>query len=431
MTKNTTPLHRRFYVYLIIFLCALIFIGIKSTQKMTFNARNSPMCKECNIVLIVIDPLRADALPCYGYIANTTPNICKFAENNTLYTNTFSQSSWTLPSIMSLFSSQYPSQHGMFTPLVDVLAATTTTLPMTLKAAGYNTTFIGPVDDPTHHIPLDKGVGRGFDSIFPYTSLSDAAIILQNKLKESSTTHKPSFVFIHSFDLRNNSTKQAPTQFPLDPNYRYGFVDTYLQTIPLHTQDTAGNITSYKRIYDERLRQLDLQFPQLLQSISDSNNQVNTMIAITSDHGEEFGEHGQSTHGLNLYKTVTHVPFILSIPKQTPKRIDNLVQSIDIFPTLINAIGIPLPSSVKGINVLSPRASTNNFSISQLEPEKHLVAIRNHTWAYYFNPDNETTKRKGELYNTLIDPSETHPILSPDPMVIDELIHTYERISTK
>lgn len=432
MTKNTTPLHQRFYIYLIIFLCVLFLLSIKSIQKMTYNAVNSPICKGCNIVLIVIDPLRADELPCYGYLKNTAPNICEFAQNNTLYKNTFSQSSWTLPSIMSLFSSQYPSNHNVFIPNVDVLPATMTTLPMALQNAGYKTTFIGPVNEGSRHVPLDKGISRGFDRIAPYTSLNDAAAILDNEL-QSATSNKPAFIFIHSFDLRNDSVKTAPTLFPLDPQYTYGYIDPYLRSVTLKTQESKGNITSYRRIYDERLRQLDEQFPAILQSIAHTNTLKNTVVALTSNHGDEFGEHGQSSHGNNLYKTVTHVPFILAIPNQKPKQSNNIIQSIDIYPTLLSAVGVRVPSSVRGVNVLlnsyTQNVIQNPYSISQLEPEKNLAAIRNHEWAYYFSPSDQPNK--GILYNLLTDPNETSPMQTPDQKLIDLFVKKYHEILSK
>ncbi|MBP9813909.1 sulfatase [Candidatus Woesebacteria bacterium] len=430
MNRITLSKNKRLLAYISTTLFIILLSYVVLTTNIWTNPKNPQVCNKCNIVLIVIDPLRADELPCYGYSANTAPNICRFAQNNTLYTNTYSQSSWTLPSIMSLFSSQYPTQHNVFVPNVDVLPATATTLPMALKAAGYETTFIGPVDEATQHVPLDKGIGRGFETVIPYTSLSDAAAILQNKLK-SATPNKPVFVFIHSFDLRNDSVKAAPTVFPLDPNYTYGLVDPYLRSITLPTQETRGNITSYRRVYDERLRQLDEQFLAITQSISDTHSGEKTIVAITSDHGDEFGEHGQSSHGINLYKSVTHVPFILSLPYQTPLQSDKLVQSIDIYPTLLGAVGIKTPASARGINV-SPQSKKqqekqNQYVISQLEPEKHLVTIRNHQWSYHFDPTNEKTKLQGSLYNLQNDSEELRPIVSNTDM-IGILIRAYEHI---
>lgn len=425
MKKHTTPLRRHFYVYLIIFLCLFVPISIKSAQIMTSNARNSSVCKRCNIVLIVADPLRADELSCYGYFVNTAPNLCKFAQSSIRFTNAYSQSSWTLPSIMSLFSSQYPSQHKVFAPDVDVLPVQVTTLPMALHSAGYKTVFIGPIGDTSHHVPLDKGLGRGFDSVFAYTNFSDASELV-TKLMNESSQREPVFVFIHSFDLRNNSSRSTPKIFPLDPTYTYGYVDSYLKNIPLETSDSAANITSLKRAYDERIRQLDEQLNTLLQTIQSNSYSKRTIVAFTSDHGDEFGEHGQSSHGINLYSTTTHIPFILSIPNIKPTVDTHLIQNIDIFPTFLSIVGLPSPTSAHGIPVFPSGKNTNTALISQLEPEKHLVGIRNIAWSYYFDPTSAITQNQGKLYDLKEDPSETKNVAKYHSDIINKLLSEYK-----
>ena len=424
-----TSVHKKqglphFYIAILI----LIVIFTISLYKTLHLKSNIPLCERCNIILIVADPLRTDELPCYGYLVNTAPNLCTFADRNIRFTNAYSQSSWTLPSIMSLFSSLYPSQHNVFAPDIDVLPAQVTTLPMALHNAGYTTVFIGPIDDSSHHVPLDKGLGRGFDSVFAYTNFSDASEQVMKFMSESSLK-KPVFVFIHSFDLRNNSSKSSPSIFPLDPTYSYGYVDPYLANIRLQTEDSAANITSLKRAYDERIRQLDEQIHILLQATQNQLFSKRTIIAFTSDHGEEFGEHGQSTHGVNLFATTTHIPLIISIPNTKATVNTNLVQSIDIYPTLLSIVGLPSPKSVKGIPAIPKGKYTNTALLSQLEPEKHLVGIRTHTWSYYFNP-SQNTEKQGALYDLLSDPKEIKNIAKGNEAIIEQLLNLYRQAVT-
>ena len=405
----------------LITLCIGVLIFLSITKLFTTSLVKTPSCKRCNIVLVVLDPLRADALSCYGYTKNTAPNLCAFAKKNLLLTNMYSHASWTLPSIMSLFSSQYPSEHDVFTPSVDVLEADAITLPMALKDAGYHTVFIGPTD--SDHVPLDKGIGRGFDKIIPYTSIYDASLTIDALQK--SQTDNPTFVFIHSFDLRANSTNtnRSPDTFVLDPDYTYGSVDPWLLTVPLHTPDSPATITYLRKWYDQIIVEIDQQLAILLTNIQSGAWGKNTIIAITSDHGTEFGEHGRSDHGVNLYATTTHVPFILSVPNTAPQTINSLTQSIDIYPSLLKAAGIPAPRSTKGIDIFS---KYNSFSISQLEPEKHLVGIRTMEWSYYFDPAYAS---QGSIYNLRNDPAETRPLsLSDNAKTISELMHAYQKI---
>lgn len=428
MMKYIPKQKKRFlsvYSFLILIVVTITTIGL---YNLLSHRSNSPLCARCNIVLIVIDPLRADELPCYGYPINTSPNLCKFAKENIRFTNAYSQSSWTLPSIMSLFSSRYPSQHNVFTPDIDVLPAQLTTLPMALDNAGYKTVFIGPIGDTSHHVPLDKGLGRGFDSVFAYTNFSDASQLVTKFMHESSSK-RPVFIFIHSFDLRNNSSKTSPSIFPLDHTYTFGYVDSYLKEIPLQTEDSAANITSLKRAYDERIRQLDEQLYVLLQTLQNKTSGKRTVIAFTSDHGEEFGEHGQSSHGINLFSTTTHIPLIMSIPNMKAYVDTNLVQSIDIYPTLLSIVGLPSPASIKGVSVIPSKTNTNTSLLSQLEPEKHLVGIRTHAWSYYFNP-SQTTEKQGALYNLNADPNEHINVANDNAAIIDYLLTAYKNTLT-
>lgn len=167
------------------------------------------VCKNCNVVLISLDTLRADALPCYGYSRITAPNLCAFAKKNILFSNTFSQSSYTLSSTFSIFTSLYPSSHGMLVPLKDELNPQIQTLTQILKSRGYDTTYIGPTDDPA--LPLQRGFERGFDHIVPNSETEGWGIGYQ-KLLTNATLNKPTFVFFHTYMLHEPYLPGKSTQ---------------------------------------------------------------------------------------------------------------------------------------------------------------------------------------------------------------------------
>ena len=107
-----------------IFLCGLAFlfillVSLLGNMNRLVSFFDKPLCKNCNIILVSLDTLSANHLPCYGYARNTAPNLCTFAENNILFKNAFAKFTRTLPSNVSIFTGQFPSTHGVNTALKD------------------------------------------------------------------------------------------------------------------------------------------------------------------------------------------------------------------------------------------------------------------------------------------------------------------------
>ena len=116
-------------------------------------------CKDCNVILILLDTLRAKSLPCYGYNKNTSPNLCNLAGKSFLFTRTYSQSSYTMDSHFSIMTSLYPISHKMTVPFESVLSDKILTLTQVLRDRDYFTLFFGTTNN--HVLPLDKGLGKG------------------------------------------------------------------------------------------------------------------------------------------------------------------------------------------------------------------------------------------------------------------------------
>jgi arylsulfatase A-like enzyme len=156
---------KRFTACCVIILTVLIALLINGCiTKEGSKTGNENICNDCNIILIIVDTLRADHLPCYGYYRNTAPNICDFAKEGILFENAFAQSANTFPSHMSIFTSLYPSSHGVKNIFKDKLDEEILTLPQILKIYNYNTAWSGPLTDPA--LDFEAGFGRGFDEKF-------------------------------------------------------------------------------------------------------------------------------------------------------------------------------------------------------------------------------------------------------------------------
>lgn len=467
------------WTHTLLLLCVVFgFILGYLEPKFGKSLLNKTICPHCNIIVISIDPLRADELPCLGYIYNTTPNLCRFANRSISFTNAISQSSWTLPSIMSLITSQYPYEHGMVIPYQSVLAPDTVTLPQVLETSGYATTYIGDIDNS--HLPLDKGLGRGFQSKVPYQHSAMELIHMLTNMRESK---KPLFTFIHNFNMLASWRRAAhpPSSFLFDPKFttppifdtttflpqtwresiyyleqNQHLSDEYKRILSLlknansiqHAytlfkllsptdQETILSFSLFEKInmynpqhvrllrnlYDEKLFETDQALSPLLDTLSRPPWDRDTIIVIVSNHGDELGEHGRMSHGTNLFRSTTHIPMIIRIPNLPPKNISTLVASIDVFPTVLDAVGINAPSSIRGESLIPMMQGTHRTkkqpsAVSQLGPFPWISSIQTPTWSYY---EDKSDSPPEQLFNLINDPNEQTNVIAQFTQVAHEL----------
>lgn len=239
----------------------VVILGIYTT------VRPASKCTNCNVVLVSLDTLRADDLPCYGYKNDTAPNLCKFAKDNVLFENMFTQSSYTLTSHYSLFTSLYPSSHGiLYGYSQDVLRPAHKTLTEVLKGRGYETIYVGPTTDT--NLPLNKGIGRGFDYVFTGDIEGWGAGL--SKLEQNSKTGKPTFLFLHSYrvhdpyivdtNLQRLFSSGAHPNIPLSEKEYRQFTPDFLASILKNLSDRIAKggdqiATKDLEIYKDKLTQ--------------------------------------------------------------------------------------------------------------------------------------------------------------------------------
>ncbi len=483
----------------VIFLLGKLVLIKKIPLERLLSARpKSVLCRKCNIILVSIDMLRADELPCYGYFRNTAPNLCAFADKHVVFSKTYSQSSFTLDSHFSIMTSLLPSVHQVITTFRDTLSPSITTLAQVFKREGYATTIVVPPQEPA--LPLDKGLERGFDAIFPNDVEISGWKDGLSKFTEDVRQKKPAFVFLHTYYVHDpylpgqkklqfttdnfpgialsrqqfsqftaevwniaigqmrsrmlasdtdesrrrnqeiynkfkkaKNLEEAKAVFESLPEVeRYGFT---FAAYDQHLDRNNPQVIAYLRaLYDERIFQLDQDLKGLLNLLSDPQIAQNTIVVITADHGEEFMEHGHLGHASNVSNVQTHVPLILSVPGLKPRRIDDLVQSIDIYPTLLGLVGIEPPSWVQGLNLTDlmlgkPNALRNQYLVSE-HRGKTTRAIRDMRWKLYVH-DQPATDKDNELYDLLIDPAEQHNVIAQHPEIVKRLSQALEAMLKK
>lgn len=306
--------------------------------------RSTASAGASNVLLIVIDTLRADHLSSYGYSRQTSPNLDNLANKGVLFDHTFASASWTLPSHASLMTGRYPSEHGAEKGPLDRRYPTIGEL---FRDCGYRT---GAFSANSFFFCRRMGLGRGFVHFDDYSgSLTQAAVrtcygrdleALLNRLGlkifpvrrtapevngsfldwVDSKPGKPFFAVLNYFDLHD-------PYFPPQP-YRMrfsklknpgGIIDESLASHgwPATAEELQGEVEAY----DGAIAYIDDQIGRLLAELKKRQLADNTLIVITSDHGESFGEHGLFIHGNSLYREQIRVPLIFYWPSRIPRGI--------------------------------------------------------------------------------------------------------------
>lgn len=185
-----------------VFFAVQLPVVKRTYARLPFSLPGIPACPGCNVVVLSLDVLRADALPCYGYHRNTTPNLCAYAAKNALFTRAYSESSYTMDTVFSMFTGLLPSAHGMLVPFRDRLHPDIKTLTQQFKQAGYTTIFAGKTDDM--HLPLDKGLGRGFDTVRSVDTRTPGEMQrYYTQLLSVLDSGPPTFVYLHNYALHD------------------------------------------------------------------------------------------------------------------------------------------------------------------------------------------------------------------------------------
>jgi arylsulfatase A-like enzyme len=347
-----------------------------------------------NILVYVVDCLRADHVGAYGYRRPTTPAIDRIASGSVVLEQAFANAAWTLASVGTLFTGVYPHRHGAQTR-DGTLRIDLPTVAERLREAGYATAAwtANPVMDATTF-----GLSRGFDR---YELLArgrvwevdaDAALLNNAVLAWlDQNRDRRFFVYLHSLDLH---TPYRPRP-PFDALFLRPGRDEMGQAMDLYDNELAYNDREIGRLV-EWLRKQDLY--------------DNLLLLLTADHGEEFGEHGQVRHGRSLFEGLLHVPLFLKLPGSRGRgwRVSTPVSHLDVAPTLLDfARAAPLEDA-DGIS-LRPllerkRLPARLIFAEQISPRETIYAVRDDRYKYVRQliPEN-----REYLFDFVHDPGET------------------------
>ncbi|MDC0357592.1 sulfatase-like hydrolase/transferase [Oligoflexia bacterium] len=378
-------------VVIVLIACGVVFLREEPEAASGAAAEVQNQFPNSNVVVILIDTLRADHLASYGYAKNTAPFLNKLAKKGVVFENPFSTSSTTAPSTASIYTSRYPSEHGVIIGQIAMrhllkehpqltlnrIPEELTILPEVFKNAGYSTFAV----NDNLNISKEMGYAQGYDKFETYRY--KGAEVINNKLKEwkkDITASEKYFVYIHYMEPHEPYRKQKPWF------------------------KKAGNkLGNTINAYDSEISYLDSKIEEMFKLFGWEED---TLVVITSDHGEEFNDHGGKGHGKTLYTEVIHVPLIIYHPKLKSQRVKEYVSTLDVLPTLARLVGLTEDPSWRGL-ALTPLLKNGLLSermfFSQLLRKKEhqrssKASVISDNWHYI-----KTKKLSGEQLDELYD----------------------------
>jgi arylsulfatase A-like enzyme len=306
-----------------------------------------------NVVLVLVDTLRADHVGAYGYGRPTTPNFDAFAAQGVLFERAWSQAACTFPSVNSLLTSRYPARFLGQPGEAMGIPAGELALPEILAQAGFATAAVSasPIVrvSPTRFNP-GGGFGRGFDHFDEQCLWRDAGCVTARARKLLRQLEPPFFLYLHYMDPHGPYQPPAGTERHFaqqcsgpdficrgDPNP----IARMLYSGGTEVEAGPAAIASLVDLYDEEIRHWDASFGELLAALEEQGLTETTAVAVASDHGEEFLEHGHVKHCRTLFDTEARVPLALRAPWLSGgRRAAAPVQNLDLAPTLLEALAM-------------------------------------------------------------------------------------------
>lgn len=322
------------FIATMVLLLSILFVGAYFQNYTKLNSPK-PVCEACNVVIVVIDTLRADHLPCYGYSRNTAPNICNFAKEGILFERAYAPAPHTRPSIISLFTSLYVHQHNHFKNN-DYLQDQHTTMAEIFSSAGYNTYGFSANPTISSKFNHDQGFRDWNETQGNAWKVNKEVFPIIENYKE------PFLSYIHYIDPHDPYSPPATAPNFFARGYKenlshvgHPFNITYFREDPDRLSHLIG-------LYDNEIRYVDFYVGKLFNKLKEQGIYNESIIILMSDHGEMFLEHGLMRHINGVYDELIHIPLIVKIPGYMENTsVSTPVQLIDILPTLLDSVGIP------------------------------------------------------------------------------------------
>ncbi len=364
-----------------------------------------------NILLYVVDALRADHLGCYGYHRPTSPHLDRLAEEAVLFENAFANATWTRASAGVILTSTYPSVHGALNSS-SAFAPRTPTLAETLQSQGLHTFGVSAMANVSTLLGFSKGFETFKDLYKEPALIAKRAVVEIPRFGEfgksqsmvmplaedvnayalplvQESGQEPFFLFMWPIDPHNPYWPPAGYRRFLDPMYR-GRMDGSLASI--RAARTPQDMARLVDLYDGEVLYTDHCFGQLRAELERLGLWDETLVIVTSDHGQAFNEHGHMLHAHIPYEELLRVPLLIKPPRSWPvqrQRVPELVSHLDIVPTILEFAGVQAQASGQQghsiLPLLRAPGEINEFVYSECQPAAsgaYFSSVRSARWKY-------------------------------------------------
>lgn len=386
-----------------------------------------------SLVFITLDTVRADHLSLYGYGRPTSPVLEELGARAAVFTNAFSQQTNTSPSHASMFTGLYPQVHGSETNF-QTLPADRATLAQILREQGFRTAGFVSGAAMQKYTGLDRGFEVYRDEMKGWRrdgrAAVEEAIAWLGSLR--SLPEEPRFfLFLHLYDA-HGPYHVAPGRKILFQSADPG---PLLENVPEYQRWMPGgkdlrHLNQFVDRYDTQIRYVDTLVGEILKHVDPKT----TAVVVTADHGETLGErYHVLDHGGQVYDEQIRIPLVVRVPRGEPRRIETMVETIDLLPTLLDVLRIPRPQGLalqgdslapllggdrrplRSVTLAGARSEPAWYPEYELDKKRQIYSIRSSRWKLIAYPGVERDYL--ELFDLETDPGETRDVAAEHPGV--------------
>lgn len=368
-------------------------------------AEHLPSAEDLNILVVSFDALRADALGLYGYERETSPNLDAFAEQALVFDHAYSASNTTPTSFASAFTGQYAYKVFIGWQLIP-----STTLAGMLQETGRHT--FGLFNNI--QVAAERHFGQGFDD-YSVVSVRDEKILEDAKRLLDEAKDRKFFGWVH-FISPHTPYKYREMAAHLAPQQSEG---RFAETTGGHFEvESPEELARVRDLYDANIYFGDHLFGELMAHLESLGLADNTVVIVTSDHGEEFMEHGQLQHNA-LYEELIHIPMIIRHPgMEQGARTDARYVGVDLLPTVAAMAGLEPPQGIDGIDLYNPfNADRQRLAVGMTNDKRQEISNERRGKKLILG----CAEYEEELYDLALDPEERNDLVLDQPALAGTL----------
>lgn len=426
-----------------------------SVSRPSESARTSPLresAASANVVIRIIDAARTDHVGCYGYPRETTPNIDRLAGESVVFEQYFAPYPHTKPSTASLFTGQYPDTHLV----ADRRAMKTDEFSMAnaLESAGFQSVFLSssPMASPGMGVGNDfefacgreiarspgGGIRRRGQASWQGAGSWKTPEGLVEAFSGWIEAERTGRFFAYVHFLPPHIPYEAPEEMQElfagrePPNAWQGEFE--FREVEEKYDWEAPPLKEWVNSYDANLRWADWAVGEIEKELRERDLLENTLLVVTSDHGEGFGEHGYRRHIYGVYDELLHVPLLVRFPgaERVTGRVGALTQTVDLLPTVLDLFRIPWPEdSIQGHSLLpvvtGEVEQVRDYVYATCDGEVRSYLVRDHDWSLILWEGGEFRA----LYDLRGDPRQTRNVIGENPGRAAQMVNAFRRFASE